>query len=118
LDVSLLLAFARRAKPVLAKRFKKQKALSCVAARLQRVFACGLASLRQLHAAARRESHPDVDRRACWSLSGRTPPLNFSFHGFSRKSGWFAEDACGSRRGVFVIGLARFPERDDALKRK
>jgi len=46
------------------------------------------------------------------------PPLNFSFHGFSRKSGWFAEDACGSRRGVFVIGLARFPERDDALKRK
>jgi len=79
LDVSLLLAFARRAKPVLAKRFKKQKALSCVAARLQRVFACGLASLRQLYAAARRESHPDVDRRACWSLSGRPPAAQFFF---------------------------------------
>jgi hypothetical protein len=71
---------------VLANRFKKPKALSCGAARLQRVFDCGLDSLRQLHATARRESHPDVDRRTCWLLSGRPPPINFSFHGFSPKA--------------------------------
>jgi hypothetical protein len=74
-----------------------------------------LPTSRQLHATARRESHPDVYRRACCLLSGRPPPINLSFNGFSRKSGWFAEDACGSRRGVCVTGLAKFPERDGAL---
>jgi hypothetical protein len=68
-----------------------------------------------LHATARRESHPDVDRRACWLLSGRPLPINFPFHGFSRKGGWFAEDVCGHAVGVCVTGFAKFPERDDAL---
>ena len=51
-----------------------------------KAFDCGVASLRQLHATARRESHRDVDRRACWLLSGRPLPINFSFHGFLAKA--------------------------------
>jgi hypothetical protein len=56
---------------MLVKRFKKTESI-CLASLLgfKGFLTAALPTSRQFHATARRESHPDVDRRACWSLSG------------------------------------------------
>jgi hypothetical protein len=99
---------------VLANRFKNRK--HCLASLL------GFKGFSPAAFPASANCTPARDEKVTRILTGapagyyRADPRRsiFLFPAFPQKR-MVAEDACGSRRGVCVTGLARFPEREDAL---